>query len=139
MPTNSQEYQQKWYEKNKAKKLAQNSEWQKRNKEKRAEHHRKWRATSRGAYTELRIAARTRKLEMTLEFEDFEKAFTSPCSYCGSKPKRVGIDRVDRTKGYLPDNIVPACWPCNDMKGKWTTEEFLEQVEKIHEFQNRNL
>lgn len=44
-----------------------------------------------------------------------------------------GIDRVDSTKGYSPDNCVPCCKLCNTMKLSLKKDEFLEHVSKIYE------
>jgi hypothetical protein len=48
-----------------------------------------------------------------------------------------GIDRVDNSKeiGYIIENCVPCCFPCNEMKRQSTQEDFLLQVEKIHNHQ----
>ena len=57
-----------------------------------------------------------------------------PCYYCGSIIETVGVDRVDNNKGYTLDNVVPCCSKCNYMKNSNTEKEFLEHVEKIHDF-----
>lgn len=54
------------------------------------------------------------------------------CIYCGDSYDRLGIDRMDSSIGYVPDNVAPCCWKCNDMKGTLTMEQFMNQVSKIY-------
>jgi hypothetical protein len=71
----------------------------------------------------------------------------SPCYYCGSQPFRKfkgaknlvrcdfvcnGMDRVDSSKGYEIENIVPCCRPCNVAKSDMTQSAFLSLIHKIH-------
>lgn len=35
-----------------------------------------------------------------------------PCFYCGDTQK-IGLDRIDNTKGHTKDNVVPCCYDCN--------------------------
>ena len=42
-----------------------------------------------------------------------------------------GIDRVDNTRGYTLDNVVPCCFKCNRAKDTMTKEEFLEWVGRV--------
>jgi len=46
------------------------------------------------------------------------------------------IDRIDSSKGYLLDNCVPSCWPCNEMKSDRSVKDFLQQITKILEYQS---
>jgi hypothetical protein len=39
--------------------------------------------------------------------------------------RRNTIDRVDTSRGYLPDNVVPSCWECNTRKSTLSVERFL--------------
>jgi len=54
---------------------------------------------------------------------DHEKAikaaYKGRCAYCGEKPKKLTIDHViplSKRGSHTPENLVPACWPCNYMK-----------------------
>jgi hypothetical protein len=73
--------------------------------------------------------ARNRNLPFTLSIEDFINVVQRDCFYCGSPPSIIagrygnngtfihnGIDRIDNTKGYEKENIVPCCSLCNRMK-----------------------
>lgn len=42
------------------------------------------------------------------------------CIYCGESDwRKLGVDRLDNTKGHTPDNCVPCCGKCNVGKGRW--------------------
>lgn len=80
--------------------------------------------------------AKRRRLEFKIPFEQFCKLIMSNCHYCSSTPinffksdlacqlKYNGIDRVNNSIGYLPDNVVPCCKFCNFAKSKGTEQEF---------------
>lgn len=71
------------------------------------------------------------------------------CEYCGSPPSNFmktknsivglpfnGIDRVDSTKDYTEDNVVPCCKICNNAKSDYTKDEFFTWINRLTEFQN---
>lgn len=88
-------------------------------------------------------AARDRGIA-PLDRATWEAMVLSPCSYCGSRDQRdvrsrqgltiavVGIDRIDNSKGYEPDNCVPCCKVCNLAKNTMTRDEFIAWVERVH-------
>lgn len=72
------------------------------------------------------------------------------CEYCGSPPSNFmktknsivglpfnGIDRVDSSKDYTEDNVVPCCKICNNAKSDYTKEEFFSWINRLTEFQNK--
>jgi len=77
--------------------------------------------------------------------KDFFRDITKKsCFYCGSEPAQSrkmkktsipyvynGLDRVDNTKGYSIDNVVPCCKTCNFMKKNLPKADFIEHVHKI--------
>jgi len=89
--------------------------------------------------------AKKRGIEYNLTEKQFAKITQKNCYYCGAKPNNVtnnnvnsgeyiynGIDRIDNSKGYTIDNVVPCCKTCNSAKGTLTTKEFKEWVVKIY-------
>lgn len=89
----------------------------------------------------LRVYKRRHKFNLSLAF--FEKIITQRCSYCGIAPCRVkkrnenvfyynGIDRIDSSKGYVIDNVVPCCTICNVAKNDYTLEEFVGWIKNIN-------
>lgn len=54
------------------------------------------------------------------QIKAIKAAYKGRCAYCGIKPKQLTIDHVTplaRNGGHTPDNLVPACRPCNAAKG----------------------
>ena len=81
------------------------------------------------------------KMQFNLTIDEFKEITLKNCYYCTQIPiNRVqkhkyiyyynGIDRVDNSKGYVKENIVPCCQSCNTKKGAIT----LDMVKKINEF-----
>lgn len=84
-------------------------------------------------FASYKIGARNRNLSFKLERDLFVKLTQSPCFYCGggfasygTTAEKVvyynGVDRVDNSKGYLVNNVVPCCKPCNNKKFAVTKE-----------------
>lgn len=91
-------------------------------------------------------SARKRGLIYALTEDQFKRLVQHPCSYCGKPPYHVmertgrygrftytGIDRLDASKGYVPDNCLPCCKVCNYAKQTMTVDEFLEWVKLAYE------
>lgn len=97
---------------------------------------RKFHDTPRGKFHIYKNTAKKRGIIFELSYEDFLKFFDQNCHYCGDKIVDyggVGIDRVDNTKGYTLDNVVPCCRPCNVAKLDYTAEEYVERCIKVAE------
>lgn len=49
-----------------------------------------------------------------------ENILNSKCYYCGCTDyeRKLGMDRIDNTKGHIKDNVVPCCADCNN-KRQW--------------------
>ena len=95
--------------------------------------------------------AKRRKLEWTLTDEDARKIIQEPCFYCGKPPSKHlknkyiqkhcrgdfpanGLGRINSSKGYTIDNVVPCCFRCNVMKGDMSISEFRDQIAKINKY-----
>ena len=91
-------------------------------------------------YKSYKKSAKTRKFEFKLTLEELTSLILENCYYCGSSFKNAqaltcgrifrynGIDRIDNTKGYLPDNVLTCCHNCNTMKNDMTIEDFTIYV-----------
>jgi 5-methylcytosine-specific restriction endonuclease McrA len=81
--------------------------------------------------------------ETDITIEKFIELIKQECYYCGSKDsnslkdnlksksyrlKFNGLDRINNTKGYEIDNVVPCCKYCNRSKSTLTVQEFIEQI-----------
>ncbi len=94
-------------------------------------------------YKNYKRGADSRGFEFTLTEKEVRTITKSDCYYCKASPSCIsgkqckeiyiynGIDRIDNTKGYTIDNIVPCCNSCNRAKFKMTIDEFAEWVKRI--------
>jgi hypothetical protein len=100
----------------------------------------------------LSIVGRCKKskdrIKNLLSLEDFKKLIKGNCFYCGQPPKEItlgknkivqnikivrnGIDRIDSTKHYSPDNCIPCCKYCNIVKSDLTQEQFFIKINEIY-------
>ena len=95
-----------------------------------------------------RYNARFRGLSWQLSTEQVLELILQPCFYCGVEnsnnfktPNRRGsaeeqqyngIDRIDSSKGYSIDNVVPCCKQCNLAKKDMSFEKFRSWIEKVY-------
>lgn len=98
--------------------------------EKRKEYFNKLGEKPERKYAQIKSGAKTRGIELTLTYEEFEPLWKQPCFYCDDES--TGLDRIDSDKGYVIDNVVPCCWFCNQSKGTRTQDEFLNKISKIY-------
>jgi hypothetical protein len=89
--------------------------------------------------------------EFVLGEEEFYNLTQMPCHYCGAVrtnrrfvPHNLygdfrynGIDRVDNSRGYTPDNVVPCCRHCNMAKGRTTYQEFIKWIKALVRHHNK--
>ena len=90
-------------------------------------------------------SAKERGLDFLLNIEQIRILTSSNCYYCGCVPKKEiktrgnngnyfynGIDRIDSSKGYSIENVVPCCYKCNVAKSNYTREDFLSWISKVY-------
>jgi|SRR5208282_1302396 len=75
--------------------------------------------------------ARPRGFEFSLTRTEIEDIVVRPCHYCGYDSSFVGIDRVDNSKGYVQENIVPCCKICNHAKSDLSLSDFLAWAQRL--------
>src|SRR5208282_2353155 len=77
--------------------------------------------------------------EFTLSDTEFEALIFGKCFYCAAEPKQQyascrgnkltiklnGVDRIDNSKGYIPEDCVSCCRVCNHAKHSMTAEAFI--------------
>jgi hypothetical protein len=92
-----------------------------------------------------RSSAASRGLEWGLTSDGFFQLLSSPCHYSGIPPSNRketkegpfywnGIDRVDSSKGYIPDNVVPCSSIANTAKMARPYDEFIEWLDQVAKF-----
>ena len=79
----------------------------------------------------IKKGAVERKLEFNITEKTVASLLLGNCYYCG-EPLADGIDRLDSSKGYIENNVVPCCKICNIMKNKFPLDTFLNKVKKIY-------
>jgi 5-methylcytosine-specific restriction endonuclease McrA len=89
--------------------------------------------------------AETRSLSFDIPSDVFFDLIVRQCHYCGAPPSNVmkgrnrssvdfvysGLDRLDGSKGYLIENVVPCCFVCNRAKSDLTEDAFLEWISNL--------
>ena len=108
------------------------------------------------SYMAYKGGARQRSLPFNLTFEEYKDLVTQPCFYCGVTESKVcygsigaalahgefkcnGLDRMDNTRGYTLDNVVPCCTQCNISKGKSSVSEFINWIKRAHAHLNKDI
>lgn len=104
-------------------------------------------------YASYKAAAAKRNYAFLLSKEDFKKLTESVCYYCGAPPAAVhvahhdrskesiqhesyvfnGVDRVENSLGYTPENSVACCKFCNISKRERSIPEFSEWAKRLVE------
>lgn len=93
-------------------------------------------------FAQISNSAKERKLTFSLTPNELYHLILQPCHYCGdlgSNRMTVqglpfvynGLDRVDNTRGYEIDNVVPCCKHCNIGKRQMTVQEFTEWATRV--------
>ena len=141
------EYHKKYYQDNKEKIDKKNRSWALKNPEQSVKIVQKYNRSHTeevkerakdyikkltGRYRGLKGNAQSRNYTVTFTLEEFSKIVSNSCSYCGENEKRIGIDRIDNTKGYTIENSTSCCKICNMMKKTMTVDEFISHTKKIH-------
>jgi hypothetical protein len=60
---------------------------------------------------------RKRGLVNDLDLDFVERAICQECTYCGERPPRMSLDRIDNSIGHTKENVVPCCVRCNLVRG----------------------
>jgi len=89
--------------------------------------------------------AKRRGYTFKLTLKQIKQLGQQNCYYCGGEPSNYkkldftyqeihynGIDRVDNTKGYTLDNVVPCCKWCNQAKSDMSITKFNEWLTRLY-------
>lgn len=96
-------------------------------------------AARNAALYHIKHGAKLRGVFLSLTDETVLRLMDEPCYWCGRMKVNVssqkdyngefrynGIDRLDNSKGYVPENVVACCGPCNKTKNILGREEFID-------------
>ncbi len=129
------EYMTEYRKNNKDNITKQRAEYRQVNKEKIAEYMAKYRLTPFGRASYLvgsyrRNDRKCNRGECTLTAEWIvDNIFSQPCHYCGETDwTKIGCDRKDSSLPHTPENCVPCCKHCNDMKGNMGYDDYISKI-----------
>ncbi len=91
-----------------------------------------YRDTVSGKFSIYKRKAKSRNISFSLTLEEFSLLWQIPCTYCGIDIKTCGIDRINSSSGYTPNNIVSCCEQCNFGKLNHSLEYFISQIKKLY-------
>jgi hypothetical protein len=95
---------------------------------------RKQRRKSSSKYATAIRGAKRRALDWDITLHEYLYIISKPCYYCGGALPLTGsgLDRMDNTQGYVPNNVVSCCTVCNRIKGpNFSVEETKVMVEAL--------
>ena len=109
-------------------------------------------ATFRIIYRQYISSAKHRNISWDMLEGDVHKLMQQNCFYCGAEPNNVvgtalyngtfkynGLDRVDNSRGYILDNVVPCCETCNKAKLDLPIEDFIAWLFRASEYLKENI
>jgi len=93
------------------------------------------------AVLRMKARAKLKNYEFSITSDEIKQITGRDCFYCGRVPYQIkkgyngnyvmnGIDRVNSEKGYIINNIVSCCFPCNGLKKRLTIDEFRIRIQK---------
>lgn len=141
-PENYKKIAKKSYDSNREDRLKEKKEYYIKNRQKILKKVQKYQKENSYPviYRQLKWGSKNRGLGPLLitydEFVDFREN-NKKCFYCPNDLPEVGsgMDRIDNSKGYLLDNIVPCCTSCNKIRGNnLTHEEMVVAMNAVNTF-----
>ena len=101
------------------------------------------------AFFYAKKCAKARSIPFDISIEDYLPIVQQHCFYCGCLPFQKsfqhntterdwslfvhqGLDRVDSSKGYTLENVVPCCKHCNTAKMQMSVEEFKAWLIRVY-------
>lgn len=111
--------------------IERSREWALANHEKRLEITRRCSKKYDG-YNQTKSKAKSRKLSWDLTKEQYLAIRKQLCTYCQGSlpPSSGGLDRIDNSKGYSVDNVLPCCVACNQLRNNKLTVDEMKYVMK---------
>ena len=126
--------------KNKEERRAYNKAYREANKEEIAAQRKAYREANREAVlarqkahyeaNKEKIAAR-QKAYYEAKGKTYHQTPAGKLSSYKRDAKRIGLDRMDSSKGYTMENVTPCCFGCNARKGDMLLSEWNEWLARI--------
>lgn len=83
----------------------------------------------RRRYQKLEFKVRVENREFNLSLDDCVEMWNEGCYYCYkslAKTTGVALDRIDNSKGYTKENVLPCCGVCNQIRNRHLTHNEME-------------
>lgn len=74
-----------------------------------------------------------------IDVEFVKEQISHGCYYCRSASITITLDRIDNTQGHTKDNVLPACFRCNTLKGDMPHAAWLRLVPTIKDIVEEGL
>ncbi len=91
----------------------------------------RYRKSMRGRYSLCKGYAKRSGIDFTITLEEFKQFWEKPCHYCNTTGVFIGLDRIDSSRGYSNDNVLPCCYNCNVAKAELSYKDFIAMCHKI--------
>lgn len=85
-------------------------------------------------FTHAKSTAKQRKKCWDLNLEQYSNFLKKKCYYCNKSllnESGIGLDRIDNSKGYVFDNVLPCCGSCNQIRGDHLTVPEMKLIMKV--------
>lgn len=66
-----------------------------------------------------------------INLDDLDAFWNKDCFYCSTKVKKIRIELLKKSKGYVNNNIVSCCRECQKFRGDLDHNEFIDLCRKI--------
>lgn len=132
----------KYYQEHKQEIAEKKAKYREEHKAERAELQAKYRQTKEGRASILisnykRKDKKYNRGECDLTMPWFIRNIFTKCIYCGESDwKKLGADRIDNSKGHTIENVVPACWDCNNKRQRKPFEQFYMESKMQKSLEN---
>lgn len=153
-PERKDKLKKSYYHKNYDRILDNVRNWQKNNPNKFQEFQRvyrkktkyhcqkKYTKTLKGKFSQLSNVgikrSKTRILSLTINIDQYKELIDQGCYYCNKNlytESGSSLDRIDNSKGYDINNVIPCCGDCNKLRGdRLTVDETKYIMEKLIEY-----
>lgn len=132
-------YKRKYYQNHKQKCLTYVKKYQQNEK------YLEYQKSPKAIYRALRKSSKARNIKLLINEKEFINWYDKQiklCHYCGRtleeikndshyhRTNKLTIDRKNNNIGYILDNIVLACWICNNIKSNLFTQKEMSLIGK---------
>ena len=86
-----------------------------------------------GRFSRAKILATRHGHQWSLTREEYLSLIKQLCYYHKGPLNEtgIGLDRLDNSRGYIIDNVVPCCWVCNSIRGNTFSPSEMLKIGKI--------